>query len=169
MLESKKWYAVYTKPRWEKKVVDLLLRESFTTYCPLNRVIRQWSDRKKLLYEPLFTCYVFVQLSPKEIGKVKSIHGVINFVCWLGKPAIIRDEEIEIIKRFLSEHTNVRLEKVQMNVNDVVRITDGPLMEYQGSILSVARNKVKVYLPTLGYAMVAEVERVNLEVVRRAK
>lgn len=169
MAENKKWYAVYTKPRWEKKVVDLLARENFVTYCPLNRVIRQWSDRRKLLYEPLFTCYVFVQLGAGEISRVKCIHGIINFVCWLGKPAVIRDEEIEIIKRFLNDHTNVRLEKIQVNVNDVVRITDGPLMEYEGSILAVAKNKVKVYLPTLGYAMVAEVEKANLEVVRKAK
>jgi transcription antitermination factor NusG len=168
MTQSKKWFAVYTKPRWEKKVADLLVKENIITYCPLNRVVRQWSDRKKLLYEPLFTCYVFVQVGKDEISKVKSINGVINFVCWLGKPAIIKDEEIEIIKRFLNEHENVHLEKAEVNVNDVVRITNGPLMQAEGSILAVGRKKVKVYLPTLGYAMVAEIEKTNLKVVKKA-
>jgi len=168
MTESKKWFAVYTKPRWEKKVAELLVKENIITYCPLNRVIRQWSDRKKLIYQPLFTCYVFVQVSIGEISKVKSINGIINFVCWLGKPAIIKDEEIEIIKRFLNEHTNVNLEKAEVNVNDVVRITNGPLMQSEGSIVAVSRKKVKVYLPTLGYAMVAEIEKTNLEVVKKA-
>jgi transcription antitermination factor NusG len=109
-----------------------------------------------------------VQISLGEIGRVKSISGIINFVCWLRQPAVIRDEEIEIIRRFLNEHINVHLEKFEVNVNDVVRITDGPLMQYEGSILAVARNKVKVYLPTLGYAMVAEIEKVNLEMVKKA-
>src|SRR5688572_8799891 len=158
MSESKKWYAVYTKPRWEKKVANLLANKNIIAYCPLNRVIRQWSDRRKLVNEPLFTCYVFLQISTGELNTAKSVYGVINFVCWLGKPAVIKDEEIEIIKRFLNEHTNVQLEKYEVNVNDVVRITNGPLMEHEGSILAVTRKKVKVYLPTLGFAMVAEIE-----------
>lgn len=168
MSESKKWYAVYTKPRWEKKVTELLVKENITTYCPLNRVIRQWSDRKKLIYEPLFTCYVFVQLSSDEISKVRSVYGVINFVCWLGKPAVIRNEEIEIIKRFLNEYENVHLEKADVDINDLVRIKNGPLMQSEGRIMSVSGRKVKVYLPTLGYAMVAEIEKTNLEVVKKA-
>ena len=168
MAESKKWFAVYTKPRWEKKVTDFLIKEQVVAYCPLNRVVRQWSDRKKWLYEPLFTCYVFVNVGSDEMQKVKGINGIINFVCWLGKPAIIKDEEIEIIKRFLNEYDNVNLEKAEVNVNDVVRITNGPLMQAEGSILSVGRKKVKVYLPTLGYAMVAEVEKSNLKIVRKS-
>lgn len=168
MSESKKWYAVYTKPRWEKKVTELLVKENITTYCPLNRVIRQWSDRKKLIYEPLFTCYVFVQLSSDEISKVRSVYGVINFVCWLGKPAVIKNEEIEVIKRFLNEYENVHLEKADVDIDDVVRIKNGPLMQSEGRIMSVSGRKVKVYLPTLGYAMVAEIEKTNLEVVKKA-
>src|SRR5687768_12173055 len=104
MIDSKKWLAVYTKPRWERKVTELLIKEGITTYCPLNHVVRQWSDRRKWVYEPLFTSYVFVQVNAIEIGRVKSINGVVNFVCWLGKPAIIKDQEIEIIKRFLNEY-----------------------------------------------------------------
>lgn len=147
---------------------DLLVKEQIVTYCPLNRVVRQWSDRKKWLYEPLFTCYVFVQVGADEISRVKGINGIINFVCWLGKPAIIKDEEIEVIKRFLNEYDNVNLEKAEVNVNDVVRITNGPLMQAEGSILSVGKKKVKVYLPTLGYAMVAEVEKGNLRIVKKS-
>ena len=168
MLENKKWYAVYTKPRWEKKVAGLFEKQNIVTYCPLNRVLKQWSDRKKLIYEPLFTCYVFVQVSSDEMLKVRCTTGVINFVCWLGKPAVIKAEEIDVIKRFLNEHMNVRLEKVDVNVNDVVRIINGPLMQYEGSILAVDKNTVKVYLPTLGYMMVVEVKKSNLEVIKKS-
>jgi transcription antitermination factor NusG len=149
-------------------VAELLEKECVTTYCPLNRVLKQWSDRKKLVYEPLFTCYVFVQVGASEMQKVKSINGVINFVCWLGKPANIKDEEIEIIRRFLKEHINVRLEKTEINVNDVVRITNGAFMESEGSIVSVYGKKVKICLPTLGYTLVAEIEKTTFELVRKA-
>jgi transcription termination/antitermination protein NusG len=168
MADNKKWLAVYTKPRWEQKVTELLTKEQIVTYCPLNHVVRQWSDRRKWIYEPLFPSYVFVNVDTAEISRIKSITGIINFVCWLGKPAIIRDEEIEIIKRFLHEYDNVNLEIAEVNVNDVVRITNGPLMQAEGSILSIGRKRVKVYLPTLGYAMVADIEKSNVKIIKRS-
>ena len=100
MNENKKWYAVYTRPRWEKKVSDILTRRKIENYCPLNKVVRQWSDRKKVLHEPLFTSYVFVRISEPELNSLKQTVGVINLVYWLGKPAVIRDPEVEMIKRF---------------------------------------------------------------------
>src|SRR4029077_16112 len=98
---NKKWFAVYTRPRWEKKVAEILTRKKVENYCPLNKVLRQWSDRKKIVHEPLFTSYVFVRVSESEIMSLKRINGVTNLVYWLGKPAIIRDSEIETIKMFL--------------------------------------------------------------------
>ena len=168
MTENKKWFAVYTKPRWERKVAESLFKEDIIAYCPMNHVVKQWSDRRKWIYEPLFTSYVFVNVAPNEISRVKSFNGIINFVCWLGKPAIIKDEEIEIIKRFLNEYDNVNLEIAEVNVHDVVRITSGPLMQAEGSILSVGKKKVKVYLPTLGYSMVAELEKSNVKIIKRS-
>lgn len=167
MIISRNWYAVYTKPRWEKKVDSLLKKNNITSYCPLNRVLRQWSDRKKIVFEPLFRSYVFVYLSKSEFATVKATDGVIQFVHWMNKPAIIKDEEIEVIKKFLNEHMNVSLEKVDISVNDIVRIVNGPLMEQQGSIIALDAKKVKVYLPTLGYMMVVEVERSNIALVRK--
>ena len=55
MSTEKKWYAVYTRPKWEKKVAELLSRKRIENYCPLNKSIKQWSDRKKTIFEPLFT------------------------------------------------------------------------------------------------------------------
>jgi transcription antitermination factor NusG len=98
---NKKWYAVYTRPRWEKKVADLLVRKHIDNYCPLNKVVRQWADRKKLVLEPLFTSYVFVHTTPQEHLAIKQTDGILNFVFWLGQPAVIRDEEIDTIKLFL--------------------------------------------------------------------
>src|SRR5215211_2634080 len=98
MINESKWYAVYTKPRWEKKVADLLTRKQIENYCPLNKVKRQWSDRKKIVMEPLFQSYVFVRVPKNMLTMVRETSGVLNFVYWLQKPAIIRDEEIDLIK-----------------------------------------------------------------------
>ena len=101
--EKIKWYAVYTKPRWEKKVASLLDEKNITHYCPLNKTLRQWSDRKKTVLEPLFKGYVFVQVAETKKWELLTINGIVNYVHWLGKPAIIKDEEIETIRKFLNE------------------------------------------------------------------
>jgi transcription antitermination factor NusG len=162
---EKKWYAVYTRPRWEKKVAELLHKRKVENFCPLNKVIRQWSDRKKTVHEPLFTSYVFVYATESEHLVIKQTDGVISFVHWLGKPAIIRNEEIDIIKQFLNEHHDVKLEKINVNVDDRVRITNGPLMYHEGQVVEVRNKTVKVSLPSLGYALVAEVDKSKIEVV----
>ena len=161
-----KWYAVYTKPRWEKKVAELLAKRRIEHYCPLNRVVRQWSDRKVKVYEPLFTSYVFVRVTEKQHSEVKQVSGIINLVYWLNRPAVIRDGEIEAIREFLDEYKTIRLEKTSVEVNDKVRVLRGPLMEYEGSVVNVLNSTVKLALPSLGYLMIAEVEKSNVEVVR---
>ena len=160
------WYAVYTKPRWEKKVASTLQEQAITCYCPLNKVIRQWSDRRKVVLEPLFRSYVFVQIGEKEQVLVKQVDGVVSFVKWLGKPAIIKDEEIAIIQRFLNEHTNIQLEKAQVHLHDTVRIINGPLMEQVGNVVMIKNSRIKVLLPSLGYIMSAEVESTDVEVIQ---
>jgi transcription antitermination factor NusG len=165
MSNGKRWYAVYTRPRWEKKVSELIGKKNVETYCPLNRVVRQWSDRKKLIFEPLFTSYVFVQCTEKEHVLIRQTPGVINLVYWLKKPAIIRDVEIEMIQRFLNEHQNVKLEKAAVNVNDIVRIVSGALMDEEGQVFEVRNKTVKVVLPSLGYAMTAELELASVRVI----
>ena len=163
--ESLQWYAVYTKPRWEKKVADLLTKKQIENYCPLNRVLRQWSDRKKVILEPLFTSYVFVRISESNQLAIRQTDGILNFVYWLGKPALVREEEILAIKLFLKEHDNVKIEKVPLSENDRVRVLSGPLMLREGSILEVKNKTVKVMLPTLGYTLVAELDKGNIEKV----
>jgi transcription antitermination factor NusG len=165
METQRKWYAVYTKPRWEKKVAELLTRKRVENFCPLNKIVRQWADRKKTVMEPLFTSYVFVYASDAEQLGIKQTDGIINFVYWLGMPAVIRDEEIEAIKDFLYDHVDVKLERIPVNVADRIRITDGLLMHREGDVVEVKNKTVKVFLPSLGYSMTAEVAKDKIEVL----
>lgn len=162
---EKKWYAVYTRPRWEKKVADSLSKIEVENYCPLNKVERRWSDRKKIVEEPLFTSYVFIKISPKEQTKVREVDGVLNLVYWLGKPAVIREEEIQLIKDFLNHHKNVKILREQIHPNDLVRINTGALSDFKAKVISVSSNTVKVLLPSLGCSMTADVRYDSLEIV----
>jgi transcription antitermination factor NusG len=161
--ESKTWLAVYTKPRWEKKVARHLEQKNIENYCPLNMVQHQWSDRKKIILEPLFKSYVFVRISETEKQSVLQTNGVMNFVYWLKKPAVIRDDEIITIRKFMNEYKTAHLIKTNVDLNDRIRIIGGPLMEREGIILEVKHKTVKILLPSLGYTIVAEIEKNNLE------
>lgn len=138
--QKKFWYVVYTKPNWEKKVAELLGKKGIEQYCPLNRVQKQWHDRKKIVLEPLFTSYVFVRIDSESHSRVRAMPGIINFVYWLGQPAIVKNEEIEAIRDFLLEHNTVYLEKAAVNVNDMVKIIRGPLIHREGKIVQVNNN-----------------------------
>ena len=102
-MNDKRWLVLYSKPRWEKKVDAALIRKGIESWCPLNKVQKHWRDRKKIIEEPLFKSYVFVKISETERSEVLITPGVLNFVYYVGKPAIIRDDEIKNIKEFLLE------------------------------------------------------------------
>jgi len=156
---------VYTKPRWEKKVASQLLEKGFENYCPINKVTRQWSDRKKVVLEPVFKGYVFVRVEDQKKWEIKSINGVLNFVYWLGKPAVIRDEEIDTIRKFLNEFNDVRVEAKGFVVNTEVRIKQGVLMNFNGVVVEVLGNRAVVKIDTLDLQLSAHFDKKNLEII----
>ncbi len=166
MNQSKKWYAVYTKPRWEKKVHQVLTEKNIESYCPLNKVRRKWSDRMKTVEEPLFKSYVFVRIDIADQTKVRMSHGVMNFVYWQGKPAVIKDKEIEVIRKFLHEYENVVVEPLSLNAESKVKIRQGIFMDKEATVLKVKGNKVQVNIESIGYSLVAYVDKSNVEVIR---
>jgi transcription antitermination factor NusG len=156
------WFAVYTRPRWEKKVVKLLDEKGIENYCPLNKVVKQWSDRKKVVLEPIFKSYVFVRVSDEDKWDLKKINGIINFVHWLGKPAHIRDEEISSIKKFLNEFSEIEVEQ-ELEINSKVRIKQGVLMNYQGILLEISGNRAKIKIESMGLQLSAHFDKKNIE------
>lgn len=159
---SRKWLAVYTRPRWEKKVNQLLLEKGLESYCPLNKVRRKWSDRVKIVEEPLFKSYVFVKVCDEDKTNVRMTNGAINFVYWNGKPAVVKEKEISAIKRFLNEYENVEARPMDLKVDQRVRITNGTLMDHEGKVLDVRHKMAKVAIDSLGYILIAYIERSKL-------
>ncbi|HEX2535693.1 MAG TPA: UpxY family transcription antiterminator [Chitinophagaceae bacterium] len=157
-----KWYAIYTRPRWEKKVNALLEEKGLESYCPLNKVRRQWSDRIKVVEEPLFKSYVFVKIEEGARTDVRMTPGVINFVYWDGKPAVIKEKEIQAIRSFLNEHEGVTLERMELQPNDRVRIIAGPMMDQEGKVIEVKNKVARIAIDSLGYILVAHIDRSKL-------
>jgi transcription antitermination factor NusG len=162
MESIKNWYAVYTKPRWEKKVHATMTNRGLESYCPLNKVRKQWSDRIKLVEEPLFKSYVFVHVPEEDQTRVRMVDGVLNYVYWQGKPAVIKEKEIEDIRRFLNEYQDVQLQSLDFQPHDKVLIRTGVLMDKEAMVQRVLHQTVEVVIESLGYKLVAQIEKSNL-------
>lgn len=166
MNETFNWYVVYTRPRWEKKVAGTLAEKGIAHYCPLNKVQKQWSDRKKVVMEPLFKGYVFVQMEEAKKWDVKLIDGILNYVYWLGKPAIVKPQEIDTIRKFLQEFEGVEVINASVSPADKVMVKHGILMNYKGIVLEVVGNKAKVNIESMGLQLSAVFDVKNLELLR---
>jgi len=155
---EKKWYAIYTKPRWEKKIDSVLIRKGIECWCPLQKVERQWSDRKKIIEEPLFKSYVFVRIDDTERSKVLMTDGALNFVHYLGKPAVIKEEELNTIKAYLAEK-DAKISIISdegFSSGDKIKVNYGVFMDKEGTVIRSGKKKVYVQLQSLGQVMIVE-------------
>jgi transcription antitermination factor NusG len=148
------WYAVYTRPRYEKKVAENLSKKRIQAYCPLISTPGQWISRRAV-QNPLFKSLVFVRLTETQLDEVKTVDGVINLVYWLRKPAVIRDVEIEMIMRFLKEHASVKAERIPIDHKAIVKISQEPVEDNRTGSGADKHKLVKLLLPTLGYMLTA--------------
>ena len=161
--KEKNWYVIYTRPRWEKKIALVLQEKGIENYCPLNKVTKQWTDRKKTVLEPLFKGYIFVCADENNKWDIKNIDGIINYIYWLGKPAVVREDEIITIKKFLNEFKDVKVIDLNAVINDKVQIKQGVMMNYKGIVLEIMGNKAKVLITGMGIELAAFFETKNLE------
>jgi transcription antitermination factor NusG len=166
-VDKKSWYAVYTKPRWEKKVYALMREQGLEAYCPLNRVRKKWSDRIKWVNEPLFKSYVFLRIDEAEQTAVRMVSGVVNFVYWLGKPARVKDTEIEVIRMFLDDYSEVVATPLSLHKDAKITIRRGALMDKEATVVKVMNNKVQVIIESIGFSLVALIDKSNLSLIEK--
>ena len=162
MNENEFWYVIYTRPRWEKKIAAVLDQKGIKNYCPLNKVERRWSDRKKTVLEPLFKGYIFINIDDSKKWDIKQIDGIVNYVYWLGKPARVRQNEINNLRLFLKEFSNIEIINNDIVTKDTVIINKGILMNYKGVVIDVLGNKARVQIDSLGIRLSAVFEKSSL-------
>jgi len=144
------WYVIYTKPKWEKKVADKLNQIGIECYCPLIIQMKQWSDRKKKVEVPLFNSYVFVQLADIDRNSVFQVAGVVRYLFWLGKPAIVRDEEINSIKTSLKAPNISDISVTSIRVGDHIKIETGAFTNQDAIVQEVSNTHYILVLESLG-------------------
>ncbi len=146
------WFVLYTNPNFEKKVAEDLNKIGVEAYCPTQIVVRQWSDRKKKVELPLFTSYVFVNIEEHKRDVVFNTKGVVRYLYWLGKPGIVKDEEISSIKNFLKENRS-GVEVSCLNIGDRIILKEGVFKDRSGIIQSIHKNSIQLMLDSIGVVL----------------
>ncbi|WP_075340291.1 UpxY family transcription antiterminator [Tenacibaculum agarivorans] len=147
------WHVIYVKSRWERRVYESLKEIDLESFLPQLQTIKQWSDRKKIVLQPLFPSYVFTYLkSLREFHKVLSIKGVCHYVRFGNKYAQVTDKEIEKMK-FLVSDQNLKVTASEENflkVGEMKKIITGPLHDFECKVLKVNNdNKIIVRIDSL--------------------
>ena len=151
------WYVLYTAARAEKKVEERLKEIAVEVYLPIHRTKRRWSDRVKVVDLPLFSSYIFVRIPEHKLRDLLQIYGVSRIVFYLGRPAIVKDHEIDTIKEFLNIAENRQI----VSVGDTVQILNGALETKKGEVMRVESDKVILFLEELGAKIYVSLSDVN--------
>lgn len=125
------WYAAYTCPRHEKYVAQQLVQRHIGAFLPLYSSVRRWKDRRKRLELPLFPSYVFVQMTEGNRIDILRLPGVVQFVCFQGKPAAIAPAEIEALRRGATGSVVVQPHPY-LKEGRKIRIVSGPMIGTEG-------------------------------------
>ena len=127
--KSKKWYAIFTKSRSEKKVYERFQDNDIEAFLPIVKTVKQWSDRKKTVYLPLIPSYVFVKMDEKYLYDTLKIPGAVGVLKHLRKPAIVREVEIENLRILSNSKEKIETSSdIQLIKGDAVEVTKGPFM-----------------------------------------
>jgi transcriptional antiterminator RfaH len=152
------WHVVYTRPRHEKKVFDALQALSIETFLPAQKQRRQWSDRKKWIEVPLFPSYVFVRPTVQQNVQVLTTPGVVRYVTFNGRKAIVRHDEIEFLLTVEKTDSCIEVVARLFEAEEKVVITDGLFKGYTGRFLhSHGDGRVAVYIEEIGYSVIIDV------------
>ena len=159
MKTNNDWNVIYTRPNMEKMVLKRLGEISIRSYCPLQKKMRIWSDRKKIVEEPLFKSYIFVETNEQVNWQVLSVSGVVKYVTEGGKPAVVREKEIERIKLFLNEAENITLTNQCFKKDDTVKVISGIFMDSEALVKDVNKHTVVLDIPVLGCSLRAIIHK----------
>lgn len=158
------WHALYSKPRTEKKLAERLKAKGFEVYAPTQTIVKQWSDRKKKVEEVFFKSYVFVNFEGENDKlAVLQTPGAVAIVRWLGKPAVIRDEEIEAIKDFLARYQGHKIAVGDFKPGEKLRVVHGALEDQYGEVVRQTKHRVALQIEQLGMSLYVELPKSQVE------
>ncbi len=156
------WYAFYTSPRAEKKVAEKLEKHHFEHYLPLAKTLKQWSDRKKMVTEPVFKSYIFVKVKNEDIKKVLPIEGILKVISFGNVPQKIPENQLVFLKLLLESPEEIEIHS-NLQKGDKVRITQGPLNGAEGYLSNNSSKNFKINIDIVGHSISVKVNPAYLE------
>ncbi len=159
------WHALYVRSRAEKKVLQQLLDMGVEAYLPMLTCIKQWSDRKKKVEEPLFKSYVFVRNTEKQHYYILGAYGVVRFVTFEGKAVVVPEKQIIAIKKYIDNPVDdEELNNLDLHEGQLVRITNGPMQGLTGKLISVkSKRRILVNIDVVGQSIPVSLPRTKVE------
>ncbi len=160
-----RWYALHTKFKHEKRVHQRLADKGIETYLPLNTSYRKWSDRYKTIQEPLFSCYVFVNIALRDRLPVLQTDGAVALVSFNGIPAPIPDSQLDSIRMVLERNPTVYHEDY-FTPGKRVSVKRGPLKGLEGTLIENKNQaKLKISIDGIQQAFSVEIDIRDLELL----
>ncbi len=158
------WYAVYTRSRAEKRLMELLIAKGIEAYAPTRRILKQWSDRKKMIEEPLIRSYCFVKVDQHRYQDVLNTPGAVRYVWFSGKPASIPERQIDILKTISGSGVEAECLPDNFKPGIRVRVKAGPLMGLEGELANRAnKNKVIIRIDHLNRVLTLSISPAMIE------
>ncbi len=152
--QNYRWYPVYTRSRAEKKANEELNRKGIQTYLPLKKAVKQWSDRKKIVEEPLIKSYLFAYISAREYAEVLMTNGVARFIYFSSQIASIPDQQIHDLKLLLATDADLELIDYDIKPGERVLIKAGPFKGVIAELVSVHnKQRIILRLQNMGYSI----------------
>jgi transcriptional antiterminator RfaH len=160
---EEKWYALYTKPRAEKLVYQRLIETDVETFLPLQKTIRVWSDRRKVVEKPLLSSYIFVRIKSKLFAQVFKTPGVVKFISFEGIPVSIPQKQIDNLKLIINSDAEVEVSSEKFDTGDNVEVINGSLIGLTGELIRIgSQNRVIVRIDRLDQNLILKIPRAFL-------
>jgi transcription elongation factor/antiterminator RfaH len=165
--DNKKWFAIYVKSRSEKKVLKLLEDIGIESFLPLITRVKQWSDRKKKVEEPLFRSYLFVNIPLNDYYTVLNVNGVVKFITFEKKPVPVPDNQIIAIKEYLNDTELHSIDYEDFKEGELVRIKSGQMKDLIGRFIKInGKHRVIIDIEAVGQSIPINIARSNVEAVK---
>jgi transcription termination/antitermination protein NusG len=166
-MSEMQWYVMYTTSRAEKKVATRLREKGIEVYLPMIEELRQWSDRKKKVQKALFNGYLFVKTSKINLWEILQVPGAVKFVNFAGEHAVVRQQEIDAIKRVLETGVAVETDNTEIEEGEQVKILGGPLQGMLGECVNKGnKDYFIIRIPGINQNVMVNIPRKFLEVVK---
>jgi transcription antitermination factor NusG len=165
--DAEEWFAVQTRARHEKVIAQRLRDKGVTTFLPLVREVHGWSDRRKAVELPLFGCYVFARILPRNEDRLRVlvVDGVLRFVGPGGLGIPIPAEQIEAVRKLVEEQLPF-CSSPFLKIGQRVRIRSGALDGVEGILVARSGERTLVVsIDAIQRSLAVRIEGYNVEPV----